>query len=230
MKKRGIEKDMEDNIIKGKLIKNNILIGEFAKELDNGMGPKKFFQWLREQGYLSPNKDITYNLLEKAKIKNIIYILNATQLGTNDDKFFLIDLEELKNKKDIKILFILNKIDSIDEDRENKEEIIKNVEKYLEENNFKNYLIFPLSAYLAKLIRKVLNNIALTRVEKRDLKKYYNTSTINESEKDEYINFKEFSLSRNKLEGMLEESGILDIEDAIQNINEFYPTFSLRIV
>ena len=176
------------------------------------------------------HKDITYNLLEKAKIKNIIYILNATQLGTNDDKFFLIDLEELKNKKNIKILFILNKIDSIDEDRENKEEIIKNVEKYLEENNFKNYLIFPLSAYLAKLIRKVLNNIALTRVEKRDLKKYYNTSTINESEKDEYINFKEFSLSRNKLEGMLEESGILDIEDAIQNINEFYPTFSLRIV
>ena len=62
MKKRGIEKDMEDNIIKGKKKKNNILIGEFAKELDNGMGPKKFFQWLREQGYLSPNKDITYNL------------------------------------------------------------------------------------------------------------------------------------------------------------------------
>lgn len=41
---------------------NCILIGDFAKELDNGMGQKKLFQWLREQGYLNKNKDVSYNL------------------------------------------------------------------------------------------------------------------------------------------------------------------------
>ena len=176
------------------------------------------------------HKDITYNFLEKSKIKNFIYILNATQIGTYDDKFFLLDLEELKNRKDIKILFILNKIDLIDEEKENKEEIIKNVKNYLEKNNFQNYLIFPLSAYLVKLIRKALNGLNLTRVEKINLKKYYDNSLVKEKIEDEYIEFKEFSLSKNKLENMLKESGILDIEDTIQNINVFYPTFSLRII
>ena len=176
------------------------------------------------------HKDITYNFLEKSKIKNFIYILNATQIGTYDDKFFLLDLEELKNRKDIKILFILNKIDLIDEEKENKEEIIENVKNYLEKNNFQNYLIFPLSAYLVKLIRKALNGLNLTRVEKINLKKYYDNSLVKEKIEDEYIEFKEFSLSKNKLENMLKESGILDIEDTIQNINVFYPTFSLRII
>lgn len=47
---------------------NYILIGDFAKGLNNGMGQKKLFQWLREQGYLNKNKDATYNLpTRKAK-------------------------------------------------------------------------------------------------------------------------------------------------------------------
>ena len=177
------------------------------------------------------HKEITYNFLEKAKIKNIIYIINATQIGTNDDKLFLLDIEELKQKKDMKIMFILNKIDSLDEKNENKENVIENVKKYLKKNKFENYSIFPLSAYCAKLVRKALKNNIETRKEKLDLTTYYNLSLISESfENDEHIIIKNSTFSKKKLEQMLEESGILAIEKAMQNINEFYPTFSLKIM
>lgn len=177
------------------------------------------------------HKDITYNFLEKSKIKNIIYILNATNLATEDDQFFLLDIEELKNKKDMKIMFILNKIDALDKNKENKEEIIEGTEKYLKENGFENYLLFPLSAYCAKLIRKCLNKNLKTRTEILDLKKYYNLSTIEDNlEKDEIICLGNFKFSVDKLKKMLEETGIIKIEKALQNINEFKPTFSLRVI
>lgn len=177
------------------------------------------------------HKDVTYSFLEKSKIKNIIYIFNATNLATEDDQFFLLDIEELKNKKDLKIMFILNKIDNIDKTKENKEKIIEGVEKYIKDNGFENYSLFPLSAYCAKLIRKALNNNLKTRAEILDLKKYYNLSKIEEDlEKDELISIINFNFSVKKLEKMLEETGIIQIEKALQNINEFNPTFSLRVI
>lgn len=54
---------------------NCILIGDFARVLNNGMGQKKLFQWLREQGYLNKNKNVSYNLpTRKAKEMGLIVV------------------------------------------------------------------------------------------------------------------------------------------------------------
>lgn len=177
------------------------------------------------------HKEITYNFLEKSKIKNVIYILNATSLITDDDNFFLIDIEELKNKKDIKIMFILNKIDALEQKKESKEKIVNKIKDYLEKNGFEDFSIFPLSAYCSKLIRKALSGTLKTRSEISKLIKYYNLSNIEENlEKDKYIQVENFKFSVNKLEKMLEETGIIEIERALQSIKEFKPTFSLRVI
>lgn len=177
------------------------------------------------------HKEITYTFLKETKIKNIIYILNATQIAVNDDKYFLLDLEELKEEKNVRILFVLNKIDEINEEIEKKEDIIKNVQEYLKENGFFNYHIYPLSALEAKLIRKALFDRIETRAELNSLQMYYQKSEIVENEgEDEFIEIKGRRFSKNKLLKMLEATGIIDIERAVQDINKFLPTFSLRVL
>ncbi|MGL6168142.1 MAG: dynamin family protein [Fusobacteriaceae bacterium] len=123
--------------------------------------------------YMNENhQKTTYDFLEKNDIKNLIYILNATQIGVVDDKKFLIDLKELMQKQNNKIYFILNKMDTIDSKYEEKDEIIKNVKKYLEEIGFKNPILVPTSAQVAKILRKGMNNNLETRREKIEFKNY----------------------------------------------------------
>ena len=94
--------------------------------------------------------------------------MNATATRTTDE------LEHLKFVKSVigrkKIIFILNKIDMINRDEENLEEIISRQRMYLEECGFKNPIICPISSragYLAKKFEKE----EMSRLEKRELYK-----------------------------------------------------------
>lgn len=61
-------------------ISTPMLIGDFAKILNNGMGQKKLFQWLREQGYLNKNKDVSYNLPTRKSKEMGLMIVKETVL------------------------------------------------------------------------------------------------------------------------------------------------------
>lgn len=63
---------------------NCILIGDFARVLNNGMGQKKLFQWLREQGYLNKNKDVSYNLPTRKSKEMGLIIVKETVLKFNN--------------------------------------------------------------------------------------------------------------------------------------------------
>ncbi|TDW52750.1 dynamin family protein [Flavobacterium sp. 270] len=121
------------------------------------------------------HKEITYDLI-KNKNKNalILYVLNATSLGIHDDKNLLSEIKNTlenqgKNALD-RILFVLNKIDGLDPEKEKIEEVLNNCRKYLESNGIKNAKIFPVSSKFAYLATRDFEN--LSRSEKSDLRNF----------------------------------------------------------
>ncbi|MGI2226523.1 dynamin family protein [Shewanella frigidimarina] len=100
----------------------------------------------------------------------IVYVLNATQLGTNDDRNLLRLVADIMSKggkqsKD-RFLFVVNKMDMFDPERgENIKEAIGRVKGYLQENGIHDPNIYPVSARMAYLLRK---QGELTRTERND--------------------------------------------------------------
>lgn len=89
----------------------------------------------------------------------ILYVLNASQLGTNDDRNLLGLVAETmrkggKQSKD-RFIFVINKMDVFDPDNgEDLPSVLARVHKYLTDNGIHNPLIYPVSANLTRLIRK----------------------------------------------------------------------------
>ncbi len=89
----------------------------------------------------------------------ILYVLNATQLGTTDDKNLLSLVAETmrkggKQSKD-RFIFVVNKMDMFDpESGENISAILERIRHYLASNGIPNPQVYPVSANLTRLIRK----------------------------------------------------------------------------
>ncbi|MGC6248223.1 dynamin family protein [Bisgaard Taxon 45] len=105
----------------------------------------------------------------------ILYLLNATQLGTYDDQNVLGEISKImqqggKQAKD-RFIFVVNKMDQFDpESGENVEQALMRVRKYLSNNGIDNPQIYPVSANLTRLFRKRMTNPdSLTRKERGDL-------------------------------------------------------------
>ncbi|CAE6839745.1 dynamin family protein [Paraburkholderia nemoris] len=103
----------------------------------------------------------------------ILYVLNASQLGTNDDKHLLGLVAETmrkggKQSKD-RFIFVINKMDVFDpENGEDPASVLTRVRQYLSSNGIQNPTIYPISANLARLIRKPSDGH--TRKERNDYK------------------------------------------------------------
>ncbi|KOO48163.1 dynamin family protein [Priestia koreensis] len=105
--------------------------------------------------------------IQKSNYKKVFYILNASQLGTEDDQRLLHFIKENCGEK--KVLFVVNKSDVIDDTQEENLTLIsKSVEKYLTQNGFKVPKIYFVSSLAGLLAMKVTNNIEITRKESRD--------------------------------------------------------------
>lgn len=88
----------------------------------------------------------------------VLYILNATQLSTDDDKELLDLINEAMaeggREAQDRFIFIANKIDNFDPEKgESISGALNNVKQYLKVNGLDNPLIIPASAELAKLLR-----------------------------------------------------------------------------
>lgn len=100
----------------------------------------------------------------------ILYVLNATQLGTNDDKLVLSMIADImrkggKQSKD-RFIFVINKMDAFDFEKETSvEKVLENVRAYLQNNGIEEPLVYPVSALNAGLIRRRSANESLSRTE-----------------------------------------------------------------
>lgn len=139
------------------------------------------------------HKNHLYKLLADDYKPMILYILNGTQLETNDDNSLLKDVAEAMNSggrqaKD-RFIFVLNKADEFDPGKgESVSKKIQDVKNYLEKHGVKDAKIFPCASRMAKLIRQHLGNYKMTEMEEdEELPKY--KSFINR----DWKHFSEFS-------------------------------------
>jgi GTPase Era involved in 16S rRNA processing len=106
----------------------------------------------------------------------IVFLLNANNLGTDDERIMLNQILEIRksNKKFHKrTVFVVSKADQFDEeDGENLKQIVSKVKSYLKDVGFKSPKIIPIMAEAALLIRKLSNNLKLSKHEQLDLMKY----------------------------------------------------------
>lgn len=122
--------------------------------------------------------EITRRVIQNMTSSMVIYILNATQLGINDDNALLKSIAEELQKQDRlaqdRILFVLNKCDDLDpEDEEDVSGVIERVRGNLKDMyGIEKARIIPVTAYMARLIRQIQCGESLTRKERRELEGY----------------------------------------------------------
>ncbi len=120
------------------------------------------------------HREHTYSLFKKDYKPLILYVLNASQLGTNDDSLLLDRVAEAMaetgRQSQDRFIFVLNKADEFDPEKgETLEKNIDDVRTYLEQRKIMNPRIFPCDARSAKVFRQYLNGQPLTETEEDDI-------------------------------------------------------------
>lgn len=172
----------------------------------------------------SRHAERTKEILDQLNKGIIIYLLNATQLATTDDELLLqMVIDHVKANKNVKIIFVLNKIDMLDEEKESIPNTIKNASQYITDHGLTEFEIFPLSALSAKVFRKKLNEKSLTKTEQRHMNQSYPEYQDESKSMLQYIcsyNHKRYCLgdkivSEYALRRAIENTGIVEIEREI---------------
>lgn len=159
----------------------------------------------------------------------ILYVLNASQLGTNDDKHLLGLVAETmrkggKQSKD-RFIFVINKMDVFDpESGEDPASVLTRVKQYLSSNGIQHPVIYPISANLARLIRKP--GEVQTRKERNDFKSmadlFSEESCMNMMQYVPITSRVRRSLEEKNLSSLMVGSGLPAVEAMIDEYIEKY--------
>lgn len=103
--------------------------------------------------------------------KLLVYVLNATQLATQDDKQLLLEIKNsLAQASSNQIIFILNKVDQLDDERgETIELFLEKTRDYLEQTGYSRPVIIPAMMQTSLIAKKVLSRKSITRNQKHRL-------------------------------------------------------------
>jgi GTPase Era involved in 16S rRNA processing len=122
------------------------------------------------------HKNTTYRAINNDSNNLILYVLNGTQLSTNDDASLLSYIAEQMKKggKQVRdrFLFVVNKMDQFNPEEEDIGKAIISAKNYLATYGINDPQIFPCSAFAALNIRTDLAGIDidnLTRSEEKQL-------------------------------------------------------------
>ena len=117
----------------------------------------------------SDHKKITEDFIVGKEYDCLIYLMNATQLGTVDDDRHLDFVKQHIGRK--RIIFVINKIDTFNPDEEDVGVMLERQVKRLKEKGFKNPVVCMVSAKAAFLAKKSQNE-QLKCIESRELYSY----------------------------------------------------------
>lgn len=116
--------------------------------------------------------NMAFTTLKNQQFNTLIYVLNATQLGINDDHDLLSKLlhETATNKKPDAFCFVLNKVDLLDEEKgESVRAYVNQAREYLRQIGFIDPVVIPCTASIALYAKKALNKDLLTRRQNLNL-------------------------------------------------------------
>lgn len=183
----------------------------------------------------------TRKVLEYFNNGTIIYVLNATQIGTEDDYKILSEVKSFVTGKKVQVIFVLNKIDALDSDRENLNEFIKNVViSFINKVGISQYMIFPCASEAALLFRCAMRSDSLTEAETDKLYKYfkeyykdvnnirYSIFDANDCNESETVVYDEEQYDISKLKIALGNTGILEIENYLSKVSTKVKTLTIK--
>lgn len=152
--------DSEDNM------STKILVGTYFNSL---LGGKRII--LHDSPGVNSSENIEHaeisqKMLHAKKYRLLIYVINATQLGTIDEEHHLEVVKKEAGRT--KILFVINKIDYLLTEDDNVFDIIERQRKFLISKGFRDPIICPVSSRAAYLVKKNENE-KLSRIERREM-------------------------------------------------------------
>ena len=112
------------------------------------------------------HREITQNIIHSNEYDLLVYVLNATNLSSIDEQRHL--EFTAKNRSNVPIIFILNKVDKLISDDDSPEHVIEQQIKFLDSMGFKNAVLLPVSAKAAYLAKKSQLQ-KLNRIDQREL-------------------------------------------------------------
>lgn len=165
------------------------------------------------------HKQVMLDVLKKINGGLILYVLNATQFGIKDDKYLLDTIKEyIKENPRVSILFVINKIDQLDEEKdESVGQLVIMANEYLQENGIVCPQIIPVSSLAASLFKKVMNNEELTRSEYRLFCGYFDMYKSHDFNMRSFAITSTFSRQYESVEVRGKTYGIADLNRAIEN-------------
>lgn len=170
------------------------------------------------------HKYITKKMLESKEYNKVIYVINATNIGSYDDYIHL--NEVYKNLNGREIIFVLNKLDMFRSRDDSIDETIYELKKQLEKIGFINPMICPTSAYAAGIFKKLIFSklededeedecrrlLRKFSREAFDLNKYY-PNKCNFEIKNKKITFDDYSTD--EIIECFKRTGIINIQNLI---------------
>lgn len=155
----------------------------------------------------SKHEEVTTQVLCKLSGGLLAYVINATNIGADDDFEFLTFIKNKTTENpNLDVVFIVNKIDEIDFEEESIENIMLHIRSYITDAGFENPTIIPISALSAKLFKKAINGDKLTRREYQEFASSYDL----------------FRPMDNSLSTYVIEGGVLDTKEEIAINGEKY--------
>jgi predicted GTPase len=180
--------------------------------------------------------DKTIEFLKNNELNLVIYLINAEYISTNDTEILLKEIQEITKTRKTGIVFGLNKIDSFDIENESVENAIHGLCEQLKGYGFEKPVIFPFSANAARLFKLLLKGKELTKRERRsfdNLLEFFTTfdaskyvinaegknisASYSKLKKDKKIIIDEKEYMYNSIVNALEHTGILCIENWLEN-------------
>ena len=178
------------------------------------------------------HKNHTYRIIKEKSKPMVLYVLNATQLSTNDDNYLLASVADAmkvggKQAKD-RFIFAVNKVDTFDVEKgESIEDALENVREYLSKHGIEKPNIYPISAEMAKVIRLNDSGAELSRKQRRTIGNYWEFNEVPQMHLTKYAPLS--SRNREFLEKQLQKAQVEENQYAEALIHTGVPAIEVAI-
>ena len=107
------------------------------------------------------HSEITEAILQRSSYAFLMCVMNASQFGVEGETKLLLEIQKKVESDNMqsKILFLLNRVNDLDLERECLGDLLREVNAYLKDLGFKSPIIIPLNSLLSLNIRRIINSV-----------------------------------------------------------------------
>lgn len=146
------------------------------------------------------HKNITYRALTNKSNSLILYVLNGTQLSTNDDAALLHFVADQiksggKQARD-RFIFVINKMDGFNPEEESIPNAVAAARKYLAQYGIEDPQVFPCSAFTALNLRTTLAGVDINNLTRSEQKALPQSAKDTLTMVDKFLDYEDMHLER----------------------------------